>query len=193
MLRGKGDGILTDYKNNKLKEKKKYRNKMSFFQSIAPTVNGIKLSEFLAISETLFKEVYPRYFEGNNSTIMVTVRVLEKKRQVLVYNRKCLKDVLSQRDVKEFLETLGYTKDMAVESCIERLARRMRGRKFPHEIGLFLGYPAKDVIGYMGLNSLAHNKTMGWRMYGDTSESEKIYSRYKELKMNEYVDISMLN
>lgn len=50
--------------------------------------------------------------------------------------------------------------------------RRMRtSRGFPHEVGLFLGYPPEDVLGFV-CNRARNYKAVGlWKVYGDTQRA----------------------
>lgn len=50
-------------------------------------------------------------------------------------------------------------------------SRWTRDGCLPHEIGFGLGYPAKDVLGYLGLVDLAPTGECGWRVYGDPAPS----------------------
>ena len=52
--------------------------------------------------------------------------------------------------------------------------RRMRtSRGFPHEVGLFLGYPPEDVLGFVR-NRAKNYKTVGlWKVYGDTQMAQR--------------------
>ncbi len=40
-------------------------------------------------------------------------------------------------------------------------------RQFPHEIGLFLGYPPEDVCGYIRNKGKCQKCTGHWQVYGD--------------------------
>ena len=73
------------------------------------------------------------------------------KRRVLiyVYRPERLKRDLSDKTVRTFLETRGYQCDNFV-CCINRLIMKLREEPdFPHEIGLFLGYPLEDVKSFI--------------------------------------------
>jgi len=52
----------------------------------------------------------------------------------------------------------------------------------PHEIGIFLGYPLKDVIGFMGHPSLKLTKINGWNVYGDSRLSDEKYIKFNNAK-----------
>ena len=64
-----------------------------------------------------------------------------------------LEKYLMEPGVYELIQKYGYT-DMQVERVLAHLSDRIRGfnRKgmgFPHEIGVFLGYPLDDVKGFI--------------------------------------------
>ena len=61
------------------------------------------------------------------------------------------------------------------------LAKRLSdSAEFPHEIGLFLGYPIVDVIGFIH-NKAQNYKYCGlWKVYGDTEQAQKIFELYKK-------------
>ena len=56
--------------------------------------------------------------------------------------------------------------------------------EFPHEIGLFLGYPAEDVKGFIE-NKAASSKCSGcWKVYGDEQTAMNLFEEYKEVYRN---------
>ncbi|SHK60846.1 Protein of unknown function [Tepidibacter formicigenes DSM 15518] len=54
----------------------------------------------------------------------------------------------------------------------------MKNGSIPDEIGVFLGYPLKDVMGFIGHPSLKLTKIKGWRVYGDSRLSDKRYMEF---------------
>ncbi len=161
-----------------LKNIKTYLGIARCLQRIVPTIDGVKPAEILTICENQFNSIYNKYFKENKSIDMITIKQRGEKRQVIVYHRECLKAILKQKGVQFLLKSKGYPIDSTVECNVGYLVRRIKNEPFPHEIGVFLGYPLKDVFGYMRLNTLPHTKTMGWCMYGNTRESERIYAKY---------------
>ena len=87
-----------------------------------------------------------------------------------------LKNALSQK----ILEECGYT-CCETSRCLAELIGRLRTcSDFPHEIGLFLGYPPEDVSGFIE-NRACGCKCVGcWKVYGDREKAEKTFSRYKK-------------
>lgn len=166
--------------------------KINFLGRIGATLEGIKPAEILTISQEEFDNA--KKFFGNDANIeIVSIKKVGRRKQVLIYHKKCLEESLSQKGVKWFLSIQGYQTEDSVENYVGYLTQRLRGRSFPHEIGVFLGYPLKDVFGFMGLNSLQHTKTKGWRMYGDTSKSESVYYRYSHARAKAIEKLSIAN
>ena len=84
----------------------------------------------------------------------VTVRVLKAcpvtgAVLVYVYRPTQVAAILQRGDVQDFLQSEGYTPGNA-ESMLAQLSQRLCCEEdFPHEIGVFLGYPLADVIGFI--------------------------------------------
>mgnify|MGYP002233531139 CR=1 FL=1 len=79
--------------------------------------------------------------------------ILLKKRAdtalIYVCRREKLQKDLQKNGVKEFLKKYGYENTDEEEAIACLKARLNLEEKFPHEIGLFLGYPLGDVIGFI--------------------------------------------
>lgn len=96
--------------------------------------------------------------------------------------KSSLKRISKKNGVAEFLFSYGY--DITnIQACIERLNKRIcESENFPHEIGLFLGYPLGDVTGFIenkGKNSLY---TGFWKVYCNKNETLKTFEKYKKCK-----------
>jgi len=98
---------------------------------------------------------------------------------IYVYRPKMLERDLSLADASGILSTCGYN-DKCPDKCIIRLIDRLKtSLTFPHEIGLFLGYPAEDVKGFID-NKAANYKFVGcWKVYGDEEIARKTFAKYK--------------
>ena len=51
---------------------------------------------------------------------------------------------------------------------------------FPHEIGLFVGYPPEDVDGFIRLGPEKCKCTGLWKVYGDDVQAKKTFAKYKK-------------
>ena len=81
---------------------------------------------------------------------------------------------------KLFLRDAGYD-TRCCQRCIVGLINKLRQQdEFPHEIGLFLGYPPEDVQGFID-NKAQHYKLSGlWKVYGDVEKARKRFELYKK-------------
>lgn len=105
---------------------------------------------------------------------------------VLVWRPRHLNSVVSDPEHMEILRSAGYTGASAPELVAE-LRRRLvdyylsnpsEGHEFPHEIGVFLGYPASDVRGFMA--GLKPTCIGAWHAYGDESVARQRFSELRE-------------
>ncbi len=123
-------------------------------RNCAPTLAGIKTGN-------LFSYRYDSIDEMLDSVRFWNVRLREKGIRILplryrkshaliyLYRPAHLADDLHNEEAKAILRLCGYKPDTA-EKCIAKLMQRLQETDdFPHEIGLFLGYPPEDVKGFM--------------------------------------------
>src|SRR5690606_26331285 len=70
--------------------------------------------------------------------------------KILFYNNNLLDETLLDQRNLSFLKKIGYSEEYTLENYLNHLIRKIEKDHLPHEIGIFLGYPLKDVIGFMG-------------------------------------------
>lgn len=79
-----------------------------------------------------------------------------------------------------FLKELGYS-SLAVSDAVDTLCARLStGGDFPHEVGLFLGYPAGDVDGFIRLGARRAKYVGTWKVYGDVASAQRRFDLYKK-------------
>lgn len=150
----------------------------------SPTLAGIKTANlfnwyFLLIDELAvqLEEVNEKL---NSKGIYVEVLSIRKSSAlILAYRNGSLTADLNKNGVAEFLSAYGY-RNTSVGYAIGRLKKRLAGQcGFPHEIGLFLGYPLEDVTGFIN-NAGKNSKCVGcWKVYCNEHETVKLFERYK--------------
>ena len=111
---------------------------------------------------------------------VVPLRFSEKTALIYLYRPKGLSRDLADEAAAKLLEQNGY-QSATCENCIAQLRRRLdSGEDFPHEIGLFLGYPPEDVQGFIE-NKACGCKCVGcWKVYGDEASAKKRFAQYKK-------------
>ena len=111
----------------------------------------------------------------------VSLRVLRrsgKRALIYVYRSARVQKELQRRGVLDFLSNYGYETDR-LEHCLQYLSVRISSHlEFPHEIGLFLGYPLDDVKGFID-NKGRNSRCCGcWKVYCNECEAEKLFARF---------------
>ena len=99
-----------------------------------------------------------------------------------LYRPKHLERDLQKPNCSKLLEECGYG-SCHPTACLVNLIRRLRQNGgFPHEIGLFLGYPPEDVKGFMKnphTESKCHACTGGcWKVYHDPEKAQMVFDKY---------------
>ena len=98
---------------------------------------------------------------------------------IYVYRLKDLESDFSNELSRKLLQEYGYDSS-DIHSSLERLSSKMIDyQEFPHEIGLFLGYPPEDVKGFID-NKASNYKAVGyWKVYGDVDKAIECFRKYR--------------
>lgn len=148
----------------------------------APTLAGLKsanLFNYYFESKELTRDELNKINNQLNEKGVFIETLLWKEKSVLVYvyRRTHLQNELEQEGVAQLLSQFGY-RGCEVDQCLYCLKSRLAEYDcFPHEIGLFLGYPLMDVVGFIQ-NEGRNCKCCGfWKVYGDECEACKCFSK----------------
>jgi hypothetical protein len=101
---------------------------------------------------------------------------------LLLYCPIALEALLAKKSVQVILVKAGYQAPTQTEMVLCELERRMEGEGFPHEIGVFLGYPLKDVVGFMGWAQLSFTCQGPWKIFGNPTESLRLAEAHRECR-----------
>lgn len=149
----------------------------------APTLAGIKPASLVSCQRSRFPqlprllEVYGQAFCQKDSYFKILC-TCPGRYLLLVYRRTMLERCLAQPEVMKLLEQFGYRREEPLEAKLERLGRRAAGQGgFPHEIGLFLGYPAEDVEGFIRYGGEGCKLCGCWKVYGDVEHASRQFAR----------------
>ena len=152
----------------------------------APTFAGIKPASLVSFQKSRFEdfdallESYATCFECKGIT---PVRLTEGEEYVLMlfYRRKLLERILEQPAVLALLARFGYRAGDAIEAHLEYLSMRIQLQKsFPHEVGLFLGYPPEDVEGFIENKGRDFACAGYWKVYANEEETRTLFQRYTD-------------
>ena len=151
----------------------------------APTLAGLKTGNLFSFPKQSHAEWKYEYLFWKKQLRPLGVRfsVLkedEKRALVYVFRSTLLGKDLNNGFAAGLLTKYGYG-SLEPRKALCLLKRRLaESEDFPHEIGLFLGYPPEDVAGFIrhcGKNC----KCSGcWKVYGNREEAELRFARYKK-------------
>ena len=152
----------------------------------SPTLARLKRGNLFNITpdwET-FDEEFARLNEMFAPKGLFLTVLRKRSGKVLLYlYRKCdLEGALSCPLIQEFLRSCGYT-SFRLEDVLGHLRHRLEtAEDFPHEIGVFLGYPLSDVIGFIqngGQNCICCGC---WKVYSNECEALRSFERFRKCK-----------
>ncbi len=151
----------------------------------SPTLAGMKTGNLFTFAYETETEVRNAVRRLNRLLVPKGLRVLpmrysRQRALIYIYRPEKLKSDLEDCLACALLKERGYICGNP-ERCIVQLVSRLRTcTEFPHEIGLFLGYPPEDVQGFIE-NKADHCKCIGyWKVYGDERQAKKLFEKYRE-------------
>ena len=158
----------------------------------APILKDVKIANIVTVTPGKFR-LYVRLLTGTGISWML-LNVNKQRAILYLFRRDRLEEYLSGKDIEDFLEGYGYRKGR-LDDKLTRLAKRVEnfgdGKvSFPHEIGIFLGYPLWDVEGFLknnGENSIGNGY---WKVYDDLAGALRkfeCFDRSRERAMEELV------
>ena len=153
-------------------------------RNCSPTLAGMKAGNIFSCAFANEQAMKESIRAWNRVLVKKGLRVLSlryKDGRALIYIYRVSRLVrdLSREEVMEILRENGYDCRSA-ERCIVQLIQRLRqDEDFPHEIGLFLGYPPEDVKGFIQ-NEAGGCKLCGyWKVYGDVEAATELFRQYR--------------
>lgn len=153
----------------------------------SPTLAGLKTANLCNCPAHSLEELNMHLCRINNllNKKDVYLEVLNSKNGralIYVYRKSKITQELTNQNILDFLRAYGYNCG-SFTYCIERLKKRFACSDiFPHEIGVFLGYPLKDVIGFIE-NEGKNSKCSGlWKVYSDEYKAMQLFERYNKCR-----------
>lgn len=151
----------------------------------SPTLAGLKTGNLFNYRYENIKELNKKIYECNKllnikGVYFVLLRVKDNRALIYVYRKKYLKEILTRRDVISFLWENGY-RNFDISKCIKFLSTKLQTQeKFPHEIGVFLGYPLEDIKDFIK-NKGDNCKLVGyWKVYNNEINAIKLFNKFKK-------------
>ena len=157
---------------------------LQFILQCAPVIAGLKISNLLTLPINELGKL--RILLEDTSLSFRTVFAGEKRAAVLVYRKEELFNYLSEDEISSFLTELGYkslNRSEMFPVFIRRYIKYMRDKKkFPHELGILLGYPIEDVKGFMENEGRDFLYCGYWKIYKNPEPKIKLFERFEKVQ-----------
>lgn len=151
----------------------------------APTLAGIKTGSLFPCPYTDKKEAINDIRGFNQEYVrkglcVLPLRFCNNRVLLLLFRPNQLKEDLNNPLAASILQECGYT-CRSYGECIATLIQRFsENDNFPHEIGLFIGYPPEDVRGFI-THKAQNFKCCGlWKVYGDENKAKAMFRQFNE-------------
>lgn len=163
----------------------------------SPTLASIKAASLFTYTYKSLKELHVRvtYWNSKMKRKGITFDILSEnvgvnKALIYVYRRADLEKILNRDEIRSFLLNHGYLIDdneivggVNCENIILQLKKKFEKlNEFPHEIGIFLGYPIGDVKGFIENHGCNCKCTGYWKVYCNEEEATKTFRKYKKCR-----------
>ena len=157
-------------------------------EQCAPVLAGIKpgsMFPYTPSEEERLPELL-RHWNGVLAPKGVAVTSIKRCRRIggyliYVYRPRQIEAILAEPAVAEFLEECGYRSGMSLPDTLRLLTRRLCvSPDFPHEVGVFLGYPLQDVLGFIEHKGADCLCSGCWKVYHEPQEARRTFRRYDD-------------
>lgn len=155
----------------------------SLIRFCSPTLANIKTGNLFMCPFASKEQMLQSLLETNRMLLSKGIRIIplrytSTKALIYAYRPTKLLEDLQSDDIANILKNWGYPTHLP-EKCILHLISRLTNKDFPHEIGLFLGYPPEDVLGFIRHHATNYKCFGEWMVYGNEMEAKRTFARYK--------------
>ena len=150
----------------------------------APTLAGLKTANLFPC-RLIPRAALLRELRDTNQVLvprglrLLPLRLEEDRALLYLFRPALLARDLAEPEARRLLRQAGYP-GCRPALCLRELNRRLTsGADFPHEIGLFLGYPPEDVQGFIQHRGRACKLSGCWKVYGDEQAARQCFAVYR--------------
>ncbi len=162
-----------------------YFSEELLIEHCSPTLAGIKTGNMFGCYFSSQKDMTEQVRKLNHllkkkGILVVPLCYQNGRAMIYVYRPKQLGEDLENKLSEQILGECGYSA-ATTNQCICMLRSRMTNEEeFPHEVGLFLGYPPKDVYGFICQGAGKCLCCGYWKVYTDVEAAQEKFGRYKK-------------
>lgn len=151
----------------------------------APVLAGVKPANMLALENKHLHQI-KKAIEGTGLS-RCCLYAGEEKNIWLLYRKEALEECVYGQEQLEFLKQYGY-KEERLERMLMKFAYRFRQYRtqdemeFPHEMGVFLGYPMADVKGFIHNGGKNYLYCGYWKVYENVEQAVQLFKIYEKVR-----------
>lgn len=151
----------------------------------APFFKGLKVASLISLEEKM-QAGLSELLEGTGISWR-RLAVKRGKAVILLYRSTELEEYVNRPEIRRILKKAGYRRTELGE-MLDHLSARMdlpgKGQsEFPHEIGVFLGYPAEDVKSFMEKEGKECLSVGYWKVYHDMPQAVRTFHAFDDAKV----------
>jgi hypothetical protein len=151
----------------------------------SPVLFGGKPSAlFIVKTEKCYSCLMGLINQIDNTASSTVLRKNQNGLLVLVYKSAILSSVIMKPEINRPLRSFGYPEGTStLRSYMDILKNRvLTCGEFPHEIGLFLGYPPDDVAGFIEHKGENYKYCGLWKVYGNVENALSLFQHYENCR-----------
>ena len=154
----------------------------TFIYQCAPVIAGLKISNLLIVNRNQIKNALMLIKEFGLSAYLLYST--PDKVSILVFNMKKTEEYLMSEENISFINSLGY-KEVSMNTVLREISVKYSGymrqtSSFPDELGIVLGYPTEDVVGYIENKGKDFLLNGYWKVYSDPDKKESLFRSFDE-------------
>ncbi|AEE16647.1 DUF3793 family protein [Treponema brennaborense] len=154
----------------------------------APSLCGIKAASLVSVGKDTYRQCLDRIrnldgvLRGTGKRIVPVTRT-ENRTLLFVYDEALLNRRLCDPQIARYLGDKGYPVAEGAAAVLPAFLKRLSGaQRFPHETGVFLGYPLEDVVGFEAHGGCGCKYCGYWKVYGDVESARLLCSQYERCR-----------
>ena len=160
---------------------------MCLVRHCAPTLAGLKTGNLFCLDlceGVVLCDILAHWNQVLNPKGVLARVIAERHGRyfIYVYRNNALQNLGNCCEVRDFLKGFGYM-GFDVDSLLNFFQKRMTHSVcFPHEVGVFLGYPLQDVKDFIAYGGKNYKLIGCWKVYNDVPNCMHIFEVYKKCR-----------
>ena len=148
----------------------------SLINHIAPTLCGIKPGSLFTMRDNVFISSLAMKWQKKVKDYDIELeffRLSDHSVMFFAYNKAKIAEIINDRKVMAYLKRKNFPADGNIRKSVDELIHRLKySGGFPHEVGIFLGYPLADVVLF------EKNGGKNCKSYSNIDEAKKLCSSF---------------